>query len=39
MTEIRKYQDADGKIPFDVWIDGLRDLRAKMRIKVRVDRL
>lgn len=39
MTEIRKYQDADGKIPFDEWIYALRDSRAKTRVQLRIDRL
>lgn len=39
MIEIRKYRDAQGGIPFDQWLDGLRDRRARKRIQVRVDRL
>ena len=39
MNEIRKYQGDDGRIPFDQWIDGLKDKRAKSRINVRIRRL
>lgn len=39
MVEIRKYCDAQGRVPFDVWMNGLRDIRAKQRIQVRLRRL
>ncbi len=39
MVEIRKYRDAQGRVPFDEWLRGLRDIRAKQRIHVRVRRL
>lgn len=39
MVEIRKYMDADGKIPFDKWMDSLADARAKAKIQIRIDRL
>ncbi|HEY9120173.1 MAG TPA: hypothetical protein VIN33_10475 [Marinobacter sp.] len=32
MVEIRKYRDAQGRVPFDEWLRGLRDIRAKQRI-------
>lgn len=39
MVEIHKYRDAHGFIPFDHWLSGVRDYRARMRIKIRIDRL
>jgi putative addiction module killer protein len=39
MIEIRKYQDSSGRVPYDHWFNDLRDLRAKSRIQIRVDRL
>ena len=39
MVEIRKYCDAQGRVPFDIWMNGLRDIRAKQRIKVWLRRL
>lgn len=39
MVEIRKYRDAQGRVPFDVWMNGLRDHRAKQRIHMRIRRL
>jgi putative addiction module killer protein len=39
MVEIRKYCDAQGRVPFDAWMNGLRDIRAKQRIHLRVRRL
>jgi len=39
MIEIRKYKDSLGHIPYDQWFTKLRDLRAKSRIQIRVDRL
>ena len=38
MVEIRKYMDADGKIPFDKWMNSLADARAKAKIQIRIDR-
>ena len=37
--KIFKYQTEKEKIPFDEWIEGLRDRRAKSRIQIRLDRL
>ena len=39
MVEIRKYRDAQGRVPFDDWMNGLRDIRAKQRIQMRFRRL
>ncbi|MEA5514014.1 type II toxin-antitoxin system RelE/ParE family toxin [Nodularia sp. UHCC 0506] len=36
--EIRRYITANGKIPFAEWLDGLRDRRAKAKIKERLKR-
>ena len=33
------YQAEDGSSPFDEWLNGLRDVRAKARIRVRLNRL
>jgi len=37
--EIYKYQAETEKIPFDEWMEKLRDKRAKSRIQTRLDRL
>ena len=37
--EIRKYQLEDGEFPFDLWMQRLRDVRAKARILVRLKRV
>ncbi len=39
MVEIRKYRDPNGRVPFDEWMNGLRDIRAKQRIQIRIRRL
>ncbi len=39
MVTIYKYRDATGKVPYDQWINKLRDQRARMRVKNRIDRL
>ena len=39
IMEILKYVTKDEKIPFDEWMDSLKDRRAKARIKIRLDRL
>ncbi|MCW9024777.1 MAG: type II toxin-antitoxin system RelE/ParE family toxin [Gammaproteobacteria bacterium] len=36
---IRKYQLPDGKLPFDIWLNRLRDKRAKAKILIRLKRL
>ncbi|MEY3869480.1 MAG: hypothetical protein RLZZ338_3371 [Cyanobacteriota bacterium] len=36
--EITRYITSDGKIPFAIWFDNLRDRRAKLKIKLRLDR-
>jgi putative addiction module killer protein len=38
-VEIRKYQDRNGRVPFDEWMSALTDNRARKRIKIRIDRL
>lgn len=37
--EIRNYLTADGRNPFDEWLDALRDRRAKAKIRARLDRV
>lgn len=37
--EIQQYITSDGKIPFDEWLNSLRDIRAKARIAQRLERL
>ncbi len=37
--EIRKYTDESGIVPFDRWINKLRNVRVKVRILNRIDRL
>ncbi|MDH5388745.1 MAG: type II toxin-antitoxin system RelE/ParE family toxin [Gammaproteobacteria bacterium] len=37
--EIQIYQLDNGKLPFDSWLKGLKDQRAKTKILVRLDRL
>ena len=39
VVEIRKFRDNTGSVPFDDWFHRLRDLRAKARIQIRLDRL
>jgi putative addiction module killer protein len=39
LIDIRKYRRADGVVPFDRWMARLRDVRAKARILVQLDRL
>ena len=39
MVEVLKYRDTHGNIPYDRWFRTLRDVRAKSRIQIRVDRL
>lgn len=37
--EIRRYIRVDGKIPFADWIDSMRDQKARLKIKLRLDRV
>jgi len=37
--DIRKYQTENGDIPFDIWFEKIRDLRAKARIHIRLKRV
>lgn len=37
--EIRNYLTADGRSPYDEWLDSLRDRRAKAKIRARLDRV
>jgi len=37
--EIRLYKTADGRKPFSEWISSLRDVRARLRIEKRIERL
>ncbi|MBD2778035.1 type II toxin-antitoxin system RelE/ParE family toxin [Iningainema tapete] len=37
--EIRNYLTADGRNPFDEWLDSLRDRKAKAKIRARLDRV
>lgn len=32
------YVTSDGKVPFTEWLDGLRDVKARAKIRVRIDR-
>ena len=36
MVEIRKYRVAQGRVPFDAWMTGLRDIRAKQHLQIRI---
>ncbi len=37
--EIRNYQTADGKTPFEEWLDNLRDRKARAKIRNRLKRV
>ena len=37
--ELRVYETAAGKCPFDDWLEGLRDAKGRAVIQVRLDRL
>lgn len=39
VVEIRKYRRDDGVVPFDRWMATLKDVRAKARVLVQLDRL
>jgi len=37
--EIKNYQTADGKAPFEEWLDNLRDIKARAKIRNRLKRV
>jgi putative addiction module killer protein len=37
--ELRVYETPSGTVPFDDWLNGLRDAKGRARIQVRLDRL
>jgi len=37
--EVRLYADAKGRCPFEVWLNGLRDLKVRAIIRERIARL
>lgn len=37
--EIRAFELANGKVPFEEWLDGLRDLSAKARVLTAVSKM
>lgn len=37
--EVHVYQTADGSAPFSDWLNGLRDTKARAKIRVRIDRV
>ena len=37
--EIRIFRQKDGKVPFELWMNQLRDKRAKVKILIRLDRV
>ena len=37
--ELREYLSENGHSPFDDWLEGLRDLRARARVEIRLDRV
>ena len=39
MIELRRYRREDGRIPITEWLNGLRDLRARAQIEVRLRRV
>ena len=36
---LQEYVTPDGKIPFREWLHGLRDIRARARVRVRLNRV
>lgn len=36
---IRVYQTVKGKCPYSEWLEGLKDLQAKAKVRIRIDRL
>lgn len=39
MNEVRRYRSEDGSEVITEWLAGLKDIRARARISVRIDRL
>jgi putative addiction module killer protein len=39
MVELLRYRREDGREPFTEWLNGLRDLTAQVRIRVRLNHL
>lgn len=39
MVELRRYQLAEGSVPVTEWLCGLRDIRARAQIEVRLRRI
>jgi putative addiction module killer protein len=37
--KVEIYLTVDGKSPFSEWLDGLRDIKARAKIRVRIDRV
>ena len=37
--DVRRYSTSEGKVPFDEWLYSLRDAKAKVKIKLRLDRV
>ncbi len=37
--ELRVYESSSGKVPFEDWIESLRDAKGRAQIQVRLDRL
>ena len=37
--EIRMFRQKDGRVPFELWMNQLRDKRAKAKILIRLDRV
>ena len=36
--EIQRYITSDGRVPVTEWLDSMRDLKARVRIELRIDR-
>jgi len=37
--EIKLYQHKDGRVPFDIWLANIKDIRARAKILIRFDRI
>ena len=37
--EVRRYSTSEGKVPFDEWFYSLRDAKAQVKIKLRLERV